>query len=140
MMLTSKRLSAKFIWVIKMPLVKEVNHIFEPNPLACGQAVIAMISGVNVFDIIDMAGTERETTLNDMKSLLKKLQINIAANRVQVIKKEQLPQIAVLSLETPKCWHWSLYFDGKFYDPEYGVLDDFPPSYRRYYWEIKNDA
>lgn len=140
MMLTSKRLSAKFIWVIKMPLVKEVNHIFEPNPLACGQAVIAMISGVNVFDIIDMAGTERETTLNDMKSLLKKLQINIAANRVQVIKKEQLPQIAVLSLETPKCWHWSLYFDGKFYDPEYGILDDFPPSYRRYYWEIKNDA
>ena len=140
MMLTSKRLSAKFIWVIKMPLVKEVNHIFEPNPLACGQAVIAMLSGVNVFDIIDMAGTERETTLNDMKSLLKKLQINIAANRVQVIKKEQLPQIAVLSLETPKCWHWSLYFDGKFYDPEHGVLDDFPPSYRRYYWEIKNDA
>lgn len=140
MMLTSKRLSAKFIWVIKMPLVKEVNHIFEPNPLACGQAVIAMLSGVNVFDIIDMAGTERETTLNDMKSLLKKLQINIAANRVQVIKKEQLPQIAVLSLETPKCWHWSLYFDGKFYDPEYGILDDFPPSYRRYYWEIKNDA
>ena len=139
-MLTSKRLSAKFIWVIKMPLVKEVNHIFEPNPLACGQAVIAMLSGVNVFDIIDMAGTERETTLNDMKSLLKKLQINIAANRVQVIKKEQLPQIAVLSLETPKCWHWSLYFDGKFYDPEYGILDDFPPSYRRYYWEIKNDA
>lgn len=140
MMLTSKRLSAKFIWVIKMPLVKEVNHIFEPNPLACGQAVIAMLSGVNVFDIINMAGTERETTLNDMKSLLKKLQINIAANRVQVIKKEQLPQIAVLSLETPKCWHWSLYFDGKFYDPEYGILDDFPPSYRRYYWEIKNDA
>ena len=123
-----------------MPLVKEVNHIFEPNPLACGQAVIAMLSGVNVFDIIDMAGTERETTLNDMKSLLKKLQINIAANRVQVIKKEQLPQIAVLSLETPKCWHWSLYFDGKFYDPEYGILDDFPPSNRRYYWEIKNDV
>lgn len=140
MMLTSKRLSAKFILVIKMPLVKEVNHIFEPNPLACGQAVIAMLSGVNVFDIIDMAGTERETTLNDMKSLLKKLQINIAANRVQVIKKEQLPQIAVLSLETPKCWHWSLYFDGKFYDPEYGILDDFPPSNRRYYWEIKNDV
>ena len=123
-----------------MPLVKEVNHIFEPNPLACGQAVIAMLSGVNVFDIIDMAGTERETTLNDMKSLLKKLQINIVANRVQVIKKEQLPQIAVLSLETPKCWHWSLYFDGKFYDPEYGILDDFPPSNRRYYWEIKNDV
>ena len=46
---------------------------------------------------------------------------------------------ATLSLETPHCWYWSLYFDGIFYDPEYGVLEEFPPSVRRYYWEIKAD-
>ena len=49
-----------------------------------------------------------------------------------------LPDIALLSLETPKCWHWSLYASGKVYDPEYGVLDDFPVSNRKYYWEIKS--
>lgn len=137
MILTRGLIGAKFILVIKMAMVEKVNHIFEPNPLACGQAVVAMLSGIDVFKIIDMAGTERETTLNDMKRLLKMLDINLCENRVQITEKEQLPQYALLSLETPKCWHWSLFFDGKFYDPEYGVLERFPPSNRRYYWEIK---
>ncbi|MBR1592596.1 MAG: type I pullulanase [Ruminococcus sp.] len=43
----------------------------------------------------------------------------------------------MLSIETPRCWHWSLYHDGIFYDPEHGVLDDFPVSGRKYFWEIK---
>ena len=31
-----------------MPLVSEIKHIYEPNPLACGQAVLAMLSGKTV--------------------------------------------------------------------------------------------
>ena len=42
----------------------------------------------------------------------------------------------LLSLETPRCWHWSLYADGTFYDPEHGILSDFPQSDRKFYWEI----
>ncbi len=120
-----------------MPLVEKANHIYEPNPLACGQAVLAMLSGVRVEEIFTLVGTERETTLKDMKNALKSLEIGFKENRVELSDKSDLPSIAILSLETPKCWHWSLYFEGKFYDPEYGVCDDFPPSNRRYYWEIQ---
>lgn len=119
-----------------MPLVKKVNHIFEPNPLACGQAVLAMLTGVDVFEIITLVGTEKETKLSDMKSILKHFDIAFKDNKISVDKKCELPPVALLSIETPKCWHWSLFFDGKFYDPEYGVLDDFPPSNRRFFWEI----
>ncbi len=119
-----------------MAVVSEIKHIFEPNPLACGQAVLAMLSGRNVYDIIALVGTERETTLKDMKSAFVALDIKCSDTRIEVTKKEDLPPVALLSLETPKCWHWSLYMNGKFYDPEYGVLDDFPPSNRRYYWKI----
>ena len=119
-----------------MPLVESVNHIYEPNPLACGQAVLAMLSGVDVYEIFKLVNTEKETTLKDMKNALKTLEISFGEQRVEVNKKSELPRIALLSLETPKCWHWSLYFDGIFYDPEYGVLKDFPPSNRRYFWEI----
>ena len=123
-------------WGVIMAVVNEVKHIFEPNPLACGQAVLSMLSGVDVYDIIRLVATERETTLRDMKSALNALGISFCDTRVEVSEKSELPQIALLSLETPKCWHWSLYFGGKFYDPEYGVCDDFPPSARRYYWKI----
>ncbi len=119
-----------------MPLVESIKHIYEPNPLACGQAVLSMLSGVDVFEVFKLVKTEKETTLKDMKMALNALGISFKDNRVEVKEKEDLPRVAMLSLETPKCWHWSLFFEGKFYDPEYGVLEDFPPSNRRYFWEI----
>ena len=120
-----------------MSLVLKPTHIFEPDPLQCGQAVLAMLSGKTVDQIIDLCGTSRETTLNDMKRVLDILEIKYCSQRIDIKEKSELPTIAILSLETPKCWHWSLYFDGVFYDPEYGVLDNFPPSNRRYYWKIE---
>lgn len=121
-----------------MGITEKIVHIFEPNPLACGQAALAMISGIAVDEVISIVGTERETTLAQMRSFLENQGISMAKCRKQVCSKNELPQFAILSLETPKCWHWSLYANGIFYDPEYGVLDDFPPSNRRYYWEVKD--
>ncbi len=120
-----------------MPLVTKPTHLFEPNPLACGQAVLSMLSGKTYEEIVAIVKTERETTLRDMKFALEVLEISYSSERIEIKEKSQLPPIALLSLETPKCWHWSLYFEGLFYDPEYGVLEDFPPSNRRYFWEIK---
>ncbi len=121
-----------------MPLVDKPLHIFEPNPLACGQAVLAMLCGVDVSEIINLCGTEREIKLIDIKSTLDFYKIKYSNERKSVTNKTELPKVAILSLETPKCWHWSLYFDGIFYDPEYGILEDFPPSNRRYFWEVYN--
>lgn len=119
-----------------MPLVKKIKHLYEPSPLACGQAVLAMLSGVEVQKIFDLVKTEKETTLKDMKAALTALNISYKENRIEAKNKSDLPRVAMLSLETPKCWHWSLFFEGRFYDPEYGVCCDFPPSNRRYFWEI----
>ncbi len=122
-----------------MPLKKEMLHQFEINPLSCGQAVLAMISGETQENIMKLVGTDKETKLSDMFFALGEFGIKIDKQRKPVSKKADLPNIALLSLQTPKCWHWSLYRNGKFYDPEYGVLDDFPPSNRRYFWEIFED-
>lgn len=121
-----------------MPLTVKPTHIFEPTPLQCGQAVIAMLADVSVKEVIDIVGTERETTLKDMKNALNAFKIGYNPERKEISDKNKLPEIAILSLQTPHCWHWSLYFKGTFYDPEYGILDDFPQSNRRYYWEIEN--
>lgn len=121
-----------------MGIANDIKHIFEPNPLACGQAALAMVCGVSVDEIIHEVGTKRETNLADMRICLENHGIKMEKERIPVLKKEQLPKVALLSLETPKCWHWSLYANGIFYDPEYGVLEDFPPSNRRYFWELKD--
>lgn len=117
-------------------LTKKPKYIKEPNDLQCGQAVLAMLSDTTVEEIIEIVKTERETTLKDMQNAMDVLGIRYSRERVAVEKKEDLPRVCILSLDTPRCWHWSLYFDGIFYDPEHGMLSDFPKSYRKYYWQI----
>ena len=120
-----------------MPLCEKTEYVKEPTSLQCGQAVLAMLSGKSVNEIIEITGTERETTLKDMLSALDRLDIEYERERIQAYTVSDLPEICILSLETPRCWHWSLYRNGVFYDPEHGVLDDFPICRRKYYWIIK---
>ena len=123
-----------------MPLSREIKHIYEPTPLQCGQAVLAMATGIDVNEIVKLCGTENETDLKTMRRVFTHFGISVGNGRISVSQKEQLPKAALLSLETPKCWHWSLYANGKFYDPEYGLIDDFPPSKRRYYWVLNEEV
>jgi hypothetical protein len=121
-----------------MPITENIKYIHEPTDLQCGQAVIAMLCGVTVDEVITLTGTDRETDLKQMFAAMEHYDINFDRTRRQAEKKSDLPEIALLSLETPRCWHWSLYFKGTFFDPEHGVLNDFPTSNRKYYFEIKN--
>ena len=114
----------------------EIAYIHEPTDLQCGQAVLAMVLNKNVEEIVRLLGNSRETTLKEMKDTLLHFGCMVSPQRVQVTKASQLPPVALLSLETPRCWHWSLYAHGTFYDPEHGVMKDFPQANRKYYWEI----
>lgn len=118
-------------------MMDKIKHIYEPDDLQCGQTVIAMLTGKTVEQIVKECGTARETTLKDMRECLRLNGMRISSQRSEAVEKKDLPKAALLSLETPRCWHWSLYFDGVFYDPEHGVLSDFPECRRKYFWEIK---
>ncbi|MBQ7186299.1 MAG: hypothetical protein IJR91_01565 [Ruminococcus sp.] len=95
-----------------------------------------MVLGRTVEEITAFLGNDRETDLREMKSALRHFGAEISDERRQVSSREELPKCCLLSLETPRCWHWSLYCEGVFYDPEHGVMSDFPECARKYYWEI----
>lgn len=120
-----------------MSLTENPTYIKEPTSLQCGQAVLAMLTDLPVEEIIKQCGTDRETTLAQMKKVLTENGISYSKERKIAETKADLPPIALLSLETPRCWHWSLYYKGTFYDPEHGVMDDFPLCKRKYYWELQ---
>lgn len=113
-----------------------ITYIHEPTDLQCGQAVLAMVLGVSAEEIVEHLGNDRETTLREMKDTFRKNGVKISDMRISVRDKSELLPLCLLSLETPRCWHWSLFCEGTFYDPEHGVMDDFPESNRRYYWEL----
>lgn len=122
-----------------MALTQKLKYIKEPTDLQCGQAVLAMLCDKSAEDIVNLLQNEKETTLKEMFYVLEKYGISYDNKRKEVFEKQELPRVAILSLETPRCWHWSLYFDGVFYDPEHGVMEDFPEAKRKYYWEIKEN-
>lgn len=113
-----------------------IQYIHEPTDLQCGQAVLAMLLGTAPEYICSYLGNDRETDLREMKRVLTDHGIKFDHERKQAQTVSDLPVCALLSLETPRCWHWSLYADGIFCDPEHGVLREFPQSAREFYWEI----
>ena len=117
-----------------------ITYVHEPTDLQCGQAVLAMLTGADVRDVCRELGNDRETTLAEMKRYLTGHGFVFRPVRNEARSRSELPKICVLSLETPRCWHWSLYADGTFYDPEHGIMTDFPECNRKYYWEITEAA
>lgn len=115
--------------------MEEITYIKEPNPLACGQAVLSMLTNTPVEKIIELCGTQKETDLATMKRVLNLFNMELKGKSTAAVISD-LPDIAVLSLETPRCWHWSLYCKGTVYDPEHGILSDFPECARKYYFEV----
>ena len=114
-----------------------IVYVREPTDLQCGQAVLAMVTGLAPEQVTEELGNERETNLKEMKSCLRRHGLWVSDERVEVRDRSDLPALCMLSLETPRCWHWSLFSNGIFYDPEHGVMDDFPECARKYYWEIR---
>ena len=113
-----------------------ITFVPQPTDLQCGQAVLAMITGYPTEEVVKELNNSRETNLRETKAFLRRHGLWISDQRIQVKDKSELPLFCILSLETPRCWHWSLYRAGVFYDPEHGILDDFPESNRKYFWEV----
>lgn len=113
-----------------------ITYIREPTDLQCGQAVLAMLLNTTAEAICRELRNECETTLREMRATLVSHGLTLSPERKEAHDKSDLPPCALLSLETPRCWHWSLYADGTFYDPEHGTLSDFPECRRKFYWEV----
>ena len=118
----------------------DISYIHEPTDLQCGQAVLAMVLKKTPEYICEYLDNDRETDLKEMKRTFRDHGVYISDERKQAEDKSQLPSLCLLSLETPRCWHWSLYCEGTFYDPEHGVLDDFPECKRKYFWELRYES
>ncbi|MDL2287450.1 hypothetical protein LJB90_02670 [Eubacteriales bacterium OttesenSCG-928-G02] len=117
--------------------IEFINYVKEPTNAYCGQATIAMITGVSVFEIIKMTEDEEKITKAVLKKVLDYYGINYAKKSIKYDPNKPLPDLCIIKSLLPGYGHWSLYFKGKFYDPEFGVLDKNPENAKIFQvWEI----
>lgn len=124
-------------------MIDSINLVLQPDDGLCGQACIAMLTGLPLEEIITIMKAKKwQVSLSKMVETLDYFGLKHAEK--MSYKKEhfaQLPNLCLLNVKTnhtPKS-HLLLYFDKLFYDPATGILTDYDRSRIIGYLEIIDD-
>ncbi len=102
-----------------MELIKQINFT------TCGQACIAMIAGKSIEEVIKDMKTDGPVSIGQLMEILDKYGIAHAERNKRISKKNPVPApFSILTVHTNGGYtHWSLLYDGKYYDPEFGLIE-----------------
>lgn len=102
-----------------MDLIKQINFT------TCGQACIAMIAGKTIETVIHDMGTDGPTSIGQLIDILDWYGIPHAQKNTRISKKNPKPHpFSILTVHTNEGYtHWTLLYEGKYYDPEFGLIE-----------------
>lgn len=99
--------------------------VMQPTPETCGQACIAMITGKSIEDVIHDMKTSGPTSIGQLIDILDAYGVKHGEKNTRISKKNPAPhEFSILTVHTNKGYtHWTLLYDGKYYDPEFGLIE-----------------
>ncbi len=89
-----------------------------------------MLAGVTVEDVVSVMNNDKGTGKKDIEKALNHYGITQAKTMTKADNNTVLPKVCILKVLLPKYGHWILYYDGKYYDPEFGLMDELYPKAR----------
>lgn len=101
-------------------------ELVKQNSFAtCGQACIAMIAGKTIETVIQDMGTDGPTSIGQLIEILDRYGIAHAERNTRISKKNPQPHpCSILTVHTHGGYtHWTLLYEGKYYDPEFGIVE-----------------
>ncbi|MCI8801645.1 hypothetical protein NSB25_04430 [Acetatifactor muris] len=119
--------------------IDSMKVIIQPEDGLCGQACVAMLAGNTIAEVISvMDCREWQATMGRMISALNYYGIdhsdviNYTEGRDAV-----LPKCCILMEKMGRFCHYLIHYDGKYYDSNLGVLEEYDMSKLLGYLEIK---
>ena len=116
-----------------------IDVIIQPEDGLCGQSCVAMLAGNTIAEVISvMDCREWQATMGMMISALNYYGIDHA----DVINYTEgrdtvLPKCCIMMEKMGRYCHYLVHFDGKYYDSNLGVLEEYDMSKLLGYLEIK---
>ncbi len=100
-----------------------------------------MLAGVTVEEVVSVMNNDKGTGKKDIERALNYYGINQAKTMTKADNTTVLPKACILKVLLPQYGHWILYYDGKYYDPEFGLTEELYPKARiQSYLEIFVDC
>lgn len=99
--------------------------VLQPTVETCGQACIAMITGKTIEKVIDDMKTSGPTSIGQLIDILDFYGVKHAERNTRISKKNPTPyEYSILTVHTDEGYtHWTLLFNNKYYDPEFGIIE-----------------
>ncbi len=101
-----------------------MEFIRQNSPTTCGQC-IAMIAGKTIDTVIKDMKTDGPTSIGQLIEILDRYGIVHAERNTRISKKNPQPYpFSILTVHTYEGYtHWTLLYEGKYYDPEFGLIE-----------------
>lgn len=105
--------------------ISKIELVIQPTSETCGQACIAMITGKPIEEVIRDMRTSGPTSIGQLIEILDRYGIKHAERNTRISKKNPTPYpYSILTVHTNYGYtHWTVLYDGKYYDPEFGLRD-----------------
>lgn len=116
-----------------------IELIRQPNDGLCGQAVVAMLAGVTIQEVVEvMDCREWQGTMGRMISALNYYGIDHSEIIYYTERPDgKIPECCIIMEKMGRFSHYLIHFKGKFYDPTLGLLDDYDKTKLLGYLEIR---
>ena len=124
--------------------IRKIDHIdviIQPEDGLCGQSCVAMLAGITIAEVITvMDCREWQATMGRMISALNYYGIDHSDVIMYTEgKPATLPKCCILMEKMGRYCHYLIHFDGKFYDSNLGVLNEYDMGKLLGYLEVKVD-
>lgn len=121
--------------------IDSMDVIIQPADGLCGQTCVAMLAGVTIAEVISVMGCQEwQATMGKVISALNYYGIN-HPNVIMYTEGHDatLPKCCIMMEKMGRFCHYLVHFDGKFYDPNLGVMDHYDMSKLLGYLEVNVD-
>ena len=119
--------------------IDSMEVIIQPEDGLCGQTCVAMLAGVTIADVMTvMDCREWQATMGRVISALNYYGIDHTDIIMYKVGRDcVLPKCCIMMERMGRFCHYLVHYDGKFYDSNLGVMDEYDMSKLLGYLEIK---
>lgn len=124
--------------------IRKIDHIdiiIQPEDGLCGQTCVAMLAGVTIAEVISVMDCRQwQGTMGRVISALNYYGIDHSDIIVYTEGKEAtLPKCCIMMEKMGLYCHYLVHYDGKFYDSNLGIIQEYDMSKLLGYMEVKVD-